>query len=83
MMDKGQMRYHVRYNGEIMARVKYWYDADMLYQSLVTRGKETENVFPFVCELIDIHAKDISQRYETAHQFTKEQEEQMIKEYGR
>lgn len=81
-MYKSELKYMIRYNGEVIARTKYYFEANLLYDNLVKRGKEHETVYPFVCQLVNVIANLAEKTYTSPKPLTREQLDAMKKEYG-
>ena len=69
------MKHTIRYNGEVIAKCKYWYEANLIYQDLIRRGKLTERSFPFV--ILHVDGEKVEQAYSTQAELSA-----MIREYG-
>lgn len=80
------MKYAVMYNGKMMARCMYFYEANLIYEDLVERGRMHESIYPFRCELI--FNNDVDKRYETPSavsnlgKLTAQDVQRMKEEYG-
>ena len=75
------MKCLIRYNGEFVAATKYLFDARLVYDDLLKRGKEHETVYPF--KIVLSMGNEIVDVYTSTKPLTTAQLEAMIKEYGR